>query len=260
MIRSLAVAKTGLEAQQNLLDVVSNNLANLNTNGFKRVRSVFQDLVYDTVRAAGSASSQTTFLPTGLQYGNGAQVVGTARNFTQGTSVVTGNTFDFAISGPGFFQVQLPNGTIAYTRDGSFKLNAEGTLVNSDGFPVQPTVTIQGVTPDTVVYARDGTGTALDGQGATQQLTPLQIASFINPAGLRAIGGNLFVESTASGQPIVGQPSINGLGELSQKTLENSNVNVAEELVNLITAQRAFEIASRSISTSDQVLQRLGQL
>jgi len=260
MLRSLSVAKTGLEAQQTMLDVVSNNLANLNTAGYKRARAVFQDLIYDTVRAPGSASSQTTFLPTGLQLGNGSQVTGTSRNFTQGTSVVTGNTFDFAVSGPGFFQILLPNGTIAYTRDGTFKLNSEGTLVNSDGFPVQPAITVQGVTPDTIVYARDGTGTALDGQGAIQQLAPLQIATFINPAGLRSIGGNLFLESTASGQPIVGQPSINGLGEIAHKVLENSNVNVAEELVNLITAQRAFEIASRSISSSDDILQRLGQL
>lgn len=260
MLRSLAVAKTGLEAQQTMLDVVGNNLANLNTTGFKRIRPVFQDLPYDTVRAPGAASSQTTFLPTGLQLGNGSQVTGTARNFTQGTTVVTGNTFDFAISGPGFFQVLLPNGSIAYTRDGSFKLNNEGTLVSPDGFPIQPAITIQGVTPDTVVYGRDGSGTALDGQNQTQQLAPFQVASFINPAGLRAIGGNLFVETTASGAPIVGQPSINGLGEITHKSLENSNVNVAEELVNLITAQRAFEIASRAVSASDQILQKLGQL
>ena len=260
MLRSLEVAKTGLEAQQTMLDVVSNNLANLNTSGFKKVRAVFQDLVYDTLRSPGAATSQTTFLPTGLQLGNGSQVVGTARNFTPGTVIVTGNPFDFSINGPGFFQVQLPNGTVAYTRDGTFKLDANGALVTNDGFPVVPQITVAGVTPETVAFGRDGVGTGLDANGGSQQIGQIQVVSFINPAGLRALGGNLFAESTASGQPVVGTPGLNGLGEIGQKQLENSNVNVAEELVNLISAQRSFEIASRAISSSDQILQKLGQL
>jgi flagellar basal-body rod protein FlgG len=260
MLRSLEVAKTGLEAQQALLDVVSNNLANVSTTGFKRSRAVFQDLLYDTVRAPGGASSQTTTLPTGLQLGNGAQILGTSRNFTQGTTVITGNPFDLSISGPGFFQVQLPNGTTAYTRDGNFKLNADGALVSIDGFLVLPQITINGITPDTVTVGRDGLVTGFDATGALQQIGQIQIANFINPAGLRSLGGNLYAETTASGQAVTGNPSLNGLGEITQKALENSNVNVAEELVNLITAQRAFEVASRAISSSDQILQKLGQL
>lgn len=260
MLRSLAVAKTGLEAQQTLLDVVSNNLANVSTSGYKKSRAVFQDLLYDIVRSPGAASSQTTLLPTGLQLGNGSAVVGTARNFTQGTTVVTGNPFDLAISGPGFFQVQLPNGNLAYTRDGTFKLNADGALVTNDGFLVIPQLTVTGVTPDSVAVGRDGLATGLDATGAVQQIGQIQIASFINPPGLRSLGGNLYAETTASGQAITGNPGANGQGEITQKALENSNVNVAEELVNLITAQRAFEIASRAITSSDQILQKLGQL
>ncbi|NDC76247.1 flagellar hook-basal body complex protein, partial [bacterium] len=186
MLRSLEVAKTGLEAQQTMLDVVSNNLANLNTSGFKKVRAVFQDLVYDTVRSPGAATSQTTFTPTGLQLGNGSEVVGTARNFTPGTVIVTGNTFDFSINGPGFFQVQLPNGTVAYTRDGTFKLDSNGALVTNDGFPVVPQITVAGVSPDTVKFGRDGVGTGLDANGNSQQIGQIQVVSFINPPGLRA--------------------------------------------------------------------------
>ncbi|NDD15284.1 MAG: flagellar hook-basal body complex protein, partial [Betaproteobacteria bacterium] len=174
--------------------------------------------------------------------------------------IVTGNPFDFSINGPGFFQVQLPNGTVAYTRDGTFKLDANGALVTNDGFPVVPQITVAGVTPETVTFGRDGVGTGLDANGNSQQIGQIQVVSFINPPGLRALGGNLFAESTASGQPVVGTPGLNGLGEIGQKQLENSNVNVAEELVNLISAQRSFEIASRAISSSDQILQKLGQL
>lgn len=260
MLRSLQVAKTGLEAQQTLLDVVSNNLANVSTTGYKKSRAVFQDLLYDTVRSPGAASSQTTLLPTGLQLGNGSAVVGTARNYTPGSTVLTGNPFDLSIVGQGFFQVQLPNGNIAYTRDGTFKLNADGAVVTSDGYLLTPQLTVTGVVPDSVSIGRDGLATGIDTTGATQQIGQLQIASFINPAGLRALGNNLFAETTASGQAVTGNPGANGLGETLQKSLENSNVNVAEELVNLITAQRAFEVASRAISSSDQILQKLGQL
>jgi flagellar basal-body rod protein FlgG len=260
MLRSLEVAKTGLEAQQAQLDVVSNNLANVGTTGFKKSRAVFQDLLYDTIRPAGASSSQTTVLPSGLQLGNGSQIVATSRNFTQGTTVITGNPFDMAISGPGFFQAQLPNGTTAYTRDGTFKLNADGALVTNEGFLVTPQITVTGVTPDTVAVSRDGLITGFDNNGALQQVGQLQIATFINPAGLRSLGGNLYAETIASGQAVTGNPGSTGLGEITQKALENSNVNVAEELVNLITAQRAFEIASRAVSSSDQILQKLGQL
>jgi len=260
MLRSLEVAKTGLEAQQAQLDVVSNNLANVSTTGFKKSRAVFQDLLYDNIRAPGSASSQTSTLPAGLQLGNGSQVIGTSRNFTPGTTVVTGNPFDLSISGPGFFQVQLPNGTSAYTRDGTFKLNADGAMVTIDGYPVTPQITVSGITPDSVAIGRDGLVNGFDSTGQLQQIGQVQISSFINQAGLRALGGNLYAETTASGQAVTGNPGANGLGEITQKSLENSNVNVAEELVNLISAQRAFEIASRAISSSDQILQKLGQL
>lgn len=260
MIRSLWISKTGLDAQQTQLDVIANNLANVSTNGFKRSHAVFEDLLYQNMRQAGAQSSQQTQLPAGLQIGTGVRPVATARNFTQGNLTQTGNTFDMAINGQGFFQVQLPDGTTGYTRDGSFRVDAQGQLVNTSGYALIPGITVP-ANAQTVTIALDGTVTAtLPGSVTPTQLGTIQIASFMNPAGLDPRGQNLFVETAASGTPTAGGPGLNGLGTLSQGYVETSNVNVVEELVSMIQTQRAYEINSKAIQTSDQMLQRLTQL
>lgn len=260
MIRSLWVAKTGLEAQQTNVDVISNNLANVSTNGFKRQRPVFEDLLYQTLRQPGAQSTQQTQVPSGLQLGTGVRPVATARIFTTGNLQNTGNPLDLAVNGRGFFQVTLPDGSVSYTRDGAFQLDNQGQVVTSNGYPLQPTITIP---PNalTITVGSDGTVSVLAaGATAPAQVGQIQLANFINPAGLQARGENLFLETAASGTAQTNVPGTNGLGGLSQGFVETSNVNVTEELVNLITAQRAFEINSRSIQSSDQMLQRLGQL
>jgi flagellar basal-body rod protein FlgG len=260
MIRSLWIAKTGLDAQQTQLDVISNNLANVGTAGFKRSRAVFEDLLYQTLRQPGAQSSQQTQLPTGLTLGTGVRPVATEKIFTQGNLQQTGNNLDVAISGSGFFQVQLPDGTTAYTRDGSFHLDAQGQLVTSSGYPLQPAITIP-ANALTITVARDGTVTvAQPGQATPTQVGALQLANFINAAGLQSQGENLYVETAASGTPTTNTAGTNGLGTLSQGYVETSNVNVVEELVNMIQTQRAYEINSKAVQTSDQMLQRLSQL
>ncbi|MCE2945513.1 MAG: flagellar basal-body rod protein FlgG [bacterium] len=260
MIRSLWVAKTGLEAQQTNVDVISNNLANVSTNGFKRQRPVFEDLLYQTLRQPGAQSTQQTQVPSGLQLGTGVRPVATARIFTTGNLQNTGNPLDLAVNGNGFFQVTLPDGSVSYTRDGAFQLDNQGQVVTSNGYPLQPTITIP---PNavTVTIGSDGTVSVLAaGATAPTQVGQIQLANFINPAGLQARGENLFLETAASGTAQTNVPGTNGLGALNQGFVETSNVNVTEELVNLITAQRAFEINSRSIQSSDQMLQKLTQL
>ena len=260
MIRSLWIAKTGLDAQQTQLDVISNNLANVGTAGFKRSRAVFEDLLYQTLRQPGAQSSQQTQLPTGLTVGTGVRPVATEKIFTQGNLQQTGNNLDVAVNGGGFFQVQLPDGTTAYTRDGSFHLDAQGQLVTSSGYPLQPAITIP-ANALTVTVARDGTVTVVQqGQTTPTQVGALQLANFINAAGLQSQGENLYVETAASGTPTTNTPGTNGLGTLSQGYVETSNVNVVEELVNMIQTQRAYEINSKAVQTSDQMLQRLSQL
>jgi len=260
MIRSLWISKTGLEAQQTNLDVIANNLANVQTNGFKRSRAVFEDLLYQTLRAPGAQSSQATQLPSGLHIGTGVRPVATARIHTQGNLQQTGNPLDVAINGQGFFQVQLPDGTSAYTRDGAFHLDAQGQIVNSNGFPLAPTLTVP-ANALAVTIAQDGVVTVTQaGNPQPVQIGQIQLANFINPAGLQPIGQNLYLETAASGTPTTGTPGSNGLGLLNQGYVEASNVNVVEELVNMIQAQRAFEINSRAIQVSDQMLQRLAQL
>jgi len=260
MIRSLWVAKTGLEAQQTNVDVISNNLANVSTNGFKRQRPVFEDLLYQSLRQPGSQSSQQTQVPSGLQLGTGVRPVANPRIFTTGSLQNTGNPLDLAINGNGFFQVTLPDGTVAYTRDGAFQLDNQGQVVTQNGYPIQPTITIPANAINTTIGA-DGTVSVLTaGSSASTQVGQIQLASFINPAGLQSRGENLFLETAASGTAQTNVPSTNGLGAVSQGFVETSNVNVTEELVNLITAQRAFEINSRSITASDQMLQKLTQL
>jgi flagellar basal-body rod protein FlgG len=260
MIRSLWIAKTGMEAQQTQLDTISHNLANVGTNGFKRGHVVFEDLIYQNLRQAGAASSDQTTLPTGLQVGLGVRPVATSRIFSQGNLQQTTNNLDLAIKGQGFFQVQQPDGTTAYTRDGSFQVDANGQLVTNNGYLVQPGITIP-ANAQTVTIAADGTvSVAVAGQSAPQEVGQIAIASFVNPAGLDPKGQNLWAETAASGAPQAGVPGSNGLGTLQQGYVETSNVNVVEELVAMIQTQRAYELNSKAIQTSDQMLQRLGQL
>ena len=260
MIRSLWIAKTGLDAQQTQMDVIANNLANVSTSGFKRSRAVFEDLLYQTMRQPGAQSSQQTQLPSGLQLGTGVRPVATERIFTQGNLQQTGNDKDVEIQGSGFFQVLLPDGTTAYTRDGSFQSDSQGQLVTSSGYVVQPAITIPANT-QSITIGRDGTVSVTQaGSVAPVQVGSLQLATFINPAGLEAKGENLYVETAASGTANTNTPGSNGAGLLNQGYVETSNVNVAEELVNMIQTQRAYEINSKAITTSDQMLQKLTQL
>ena len=260
MIRSLWISKTGLDAQQTQLDVVSNNLANVGTTGFKRARVAFEDLLYQNVRQAGANTSQQTTLPTGLQIGTGVRPTATPRMFTQGNLQATSNQYDMAINGGGFFQVQLPDGTTGYTRDGSFHVDSNGGLVTSAGFALSPAITVP-ANALAVTVGQDGTVTAtIPGQTAPQNIGSIQLASFTNPAGLESRGQNIFVETAASGTANANAPGTNGLGTLQQGYLETSNVNVVEELVSMIQTQRAYEINSKAIQTSDQMLARLSQL
>jgi flagellar basal-body rod protein FlgG len=255
MNAALWAAKTGLDAQQTEMAVISNNLANVNTTGFKQDRAVFEDLLYQNQTQVGADTSQTTQSPSGLSIGTGVQVVSTEKEYSQGSLTQTGNPLDVAVQGQGFFQVQMPDGTLAYTRDGTFQTNAQGQLVTSSGYLVQPGITIpQGA--QSVTIGSDGTvSVTLAGQSAPTQIGQLQLANFINPPGLQPIGQNLLVQSAASGSPQTGSPGTNGFGTLSQGELESSNVNVVEELVNMIQTQRAYEMNSKAISTVDQMLQ-----
>jgi len=260
MIRSLWISKTGLDAQQMQMDVISNNLANVSTSGFKKSRAVFEDLLYQNIRQAGSQSSQQSQLPSGLQLGTGVKPVATERIFTQGNLQQTSNDKDVAIQGQGFFQILLPDGTTAYTRDGSFQVDSQGQLVTASGFPVQPSITIP-ANAQSLSIGRDGVvSITTPNSTATTQIGQIQLATFINPAGLQAKGENLFVETTASGNPNTNVPGTNGAGLLSQGYVETSNVNVVEELVSMIQTQRAYEINSKAITTSDQMLQKLSQM
>ena len=260
MIRSLWIARTGLDAQQTQLDVISNNLANVSTNGFKRSRAVFEDLLYQTLRQPGAQSSQQTQIPTGLQLGTGVRPVSTAHIFTQGNLQKTDNTLDIAVQGNGFFQILLPDGTTGYTRDGSFQKDNQGQIVTSDGYPLQPNITIP-ANALSVSVGTDGTvSVTQSGSAATTQIGSIQLATFINPAGLLSLGQNLFLETAASGTPTPNTPGSNGAGIVNQGYVETSNVNVAEELVTMIQTQRAYELNSKVVSTSDAMLGRLTQL
>ena len=260
MMNSLSIAKSGLQAQQTQLDAITHNLANVATNGFKRSRAVFEDLLYQNVRQAGAASGQQSQLPTGLQLGSGVRPVATSRNFTQGSLTQTGNQLDVAINGQGFFQIQTPDGTTAYTRDGSFQVDAQGQLVTSSGFVVSPNISIP-ANAQSITISKEGLVSAVVANATTPtQIGQLQLANFMNPAGLEPRGGNLYTETAASGAPQAGNAGANGLGTLQQGSVEGSNVNVVEELVAMIQTQRAYEINSKAIQTADQMLQRLSQL
>jgi flagellar basal-body rod protein FlgG len=257
MIRSLWIAKTGMDAMQNQMDVIANNLANVGTNGFKASRAVFEDLLYQTIRQPGAQSSQITQLPSGLQLGTGVRPVAVERLQTQGNLTQTNNNLDVAINGAGFFQVLMPDGTTAYTRDGSFQVNNTGQLVTSSGYPVQPAITIP-INALTTTIGQDGTVSITQPNNPNPvQIGNLQLAMFINPTGLQSMGQNLYEETGSSGAPTVTTPGTNGSGLLNQGFVETSNVNMVEEMVNMIQAQRAYEIDSKSITASDQMLQKI---
>lgn len=260
MIRSLWISKTGLDAQQTQMDTIANNLANVSTNGFKRSRAVFEDLLYQTIRQPGAQSSQQTQLPSGLQLGTGVRPVAAERIHTQGNLQQTGNQLDVAIQGAGFFQVLMPDGTTSYTRDGSFQRNSQGQMVTASGFPVQPAITLP-ANAISVTIGRDGVVSVTQpGVAAPVQVGSMQVTTFINPAGLMSQGENLYQQTASSGTPSTNVPGTNGSGLLSQNYVETSNVNVVEEMVNMIQTQRAYEINSKAITTSDQMLQKLSQL
>lgn len=260
MIRSLWIAKTGLDAQQANLDVISNNLANAATTGFKRVKPVFEDLLYQTVRQAGGPTGGQDMAPSGVQYGTGVRNSSTERIFVQGSLNRTENPLDIAINGGGFFQVALPDGTAAYTRDGNFSRDNQGQLVTANGHVLAPGITIPVNALSTTVSDTGQVYVTLPGQTAPQQVGEIQLVSFANPGGLSSMGANLFAETAASGTPTQGAPGSNGLGNLRQFYTEASNVNIAEELIGLIQAQRAYEVNTRAITASDQLLQKLAQL
>ena len=260
MIRSLWIAKTGLDAQQTQLDITSNNLANVSTNGFKRARGVFEDLLYQTLRQPGASSSAQTQIPSGLQIGTGVRPVATERIFTQGNLTQTGNSLDIAVQGEGFFQIQLPDGTVGYTRDGAFQKDSQGQIVTANGYPLSPAITIPS-NALSISIGTDGVVTVLQtGSPTPVQVGQIQLASFVNTGGLQSMGQNLYLETASSGTATPNTPGTNGVGLLNQGYVETSNVNAVEELVNLITTQRAYELNSRSIQTSDQMLARLTQL
>lgn len=260
MIRSLWVARTGLDAQQTQLDVIANNLANVSTNGYKRGRAVFEDLLYQTLRQPGAQSSQQTQIPSGLQLGTGVRPVSTARIFTQGNIQKTDNSLDIGIQGEGFFQILMPDGTTAYTRDGSFQKDNQGQIVTANGYPLQPNITVP-ANALTVTIGTDGTVSVTQpGVAAPTQIGSIQLATFVNSGGLQSMGQNLFMETASSGTPTPNAPGSNGAGVLNQGYVETSNVNVAEELVTMIQTQRAYELNSKVVSTSDAMLGRLTQL
>lgn len=255
MNQSLWIAKTGLDAQQTRMSVISNNLANASTTGFKRARAVFEDLLYQNQRQVGAQSSQETLYPTGLMIGTGVRTVATEKLFSQGAMSQTQNPLDVAIDGKGFLQVVLPDGNVAYTRDGGLQVDSTGALVTASGYAIQPNITIP-TDAVSVTIGTDGTVSVRQpGQANTTQVGTLQLVDFVNPAGLQPMGSNLYIESSASGTPQTGTPGVNGLGTIMQGFVEGSNVNVVEELVSMIETQRAYEMNSKAIATSDQMLQ-----
>jgi len=255
MNTALWVAKTGLDAQQTRMSVISNNLSNVNTTAYKQSRAVFEDLLYQNVRQAGGQSSQDTTLPSGLMIGTGVRTVATEKMFSQGNLVQTDNSLDMAIQGKGFFQILRPDGSLGYTRDGTFQVDAQGQMVTSNGYLLQPAITVPSDALS-VTIGTDGTITVTQpGQPTPTQIGQVQMADFINPAGLQPVGENMYLETAASGSPQVSNPGINGMGTIIQGSLETSNVNVVEEMVGMIEAQRAYEMNSKVVSSVDQMLQ-----
>lgn len=260
MFRSLSIAATGMSAQQTQLEGISNNIANANTNAFKKQRIDFQDLLYQTVRAAGAQTSATTRSPTGLQLGSGVRVAGAAHIFSQGNTLITNNPLDIAIEGDGFFVVQQPDGSPAYTRSGALQKDSQGQLVTSEGAPLDPPILIPSDSISVTVGA-DGTVNAMvQGQTAPVNLGQITVATFVNPSGLHSLGRNLYIPTAASGEPMVGAPGENGRGTMLQGAVEKSNVDVVEEMVGLISTQRAYEVNSKVITAADEMLATATQL
>ena len=254
MNQALAIAKTGLEAQQTRMSVISNNLANVNTTGFKRSAAIFQDLLYQNMRQAGGQTSQDTQLPSGLMLGTGTKVVATEKLYSQGNIVQSDNPLSVAVEGRGFLQVLLPDGSLAYTRDGSLQMDSQGQLVTSTGYQIQPAITVP-AGAQSITIGNDGTvSVALSGQATPTQIGTLQLTDFVNPSGLQPIGDNLALETAASGSPQTGTPGVNGLGKTVQGSLETSNVNVVQELVDMIETQRAYEMNSKAVEATDGML------
>jgi len=253
---ALWAAKTGLDAQNTRMAVIANNLANTNTTGFKAGRAAFQDLMYQNIRQVGAQSTQNTQYATGLTLGTGVKIVATEKDYTQGSVNQTNAPLDMSVTGRGFFQITLPDGTISYTRDGTFSLDNQGNVVTASGYPLQPAINIPAGT-QTVTIGSDGTVTATSASNAATKIGQIQLADFINEEGLQPMGNNLLVESAASGAPQAGTPGTNGLGTIQQGSLETSNVNTVTELVNMIECQRAYEMNSKAITTTDQMLQYL---
>lgn len=256
MDASMWIAKTGLDAQQMRMSVISNNLANVNTTGFKRDRASFEDMLYQNIRQPGSQVTADNQSPTGLMLGTGVRLVATEKIHAQGSMVTTKNALDMAITGGGFFQVAQPDGTIAYTRDGSFKINAEGQIVTANGQPLEPAIVVP-PNASSIAVGQDGTITVEVPGGGSQVLGQIELARFVNPAGLQSLGQNLMRETAASGAPVVLAPGAEGAGQIMQGALEASNVNVVEEMVNMIETQRAYEINSKAISSVDGMLRFL---
>ena len=260
MMRALYTAATGMIAQQTQIDTTSNNISNVNTIGYKKQRAEFADLMYQTMTYAGTSTSGTSISPTGIEVGLGVRPTAIAKQFTQGNFKETGNSLDMAITGNGFFQIQLPDGTTGYTRNGSFKLDADGNIVNSDGYQLIPNVTVPADATQ-INISVDGIVTVLQaGNTATTQIGQIELANFINPAGLHSLGDNNFINTTASGDAIVSNPGLNGLGQVRQQFVEMSNVQLVDEMTDLITGQRAYEANSKAITTSDQMLQTVNAL
>jgi len=260
MMRALWTASTGMEVQQLNMDVIANNLANVNTAGFKKSRADFQDILYQTLRAAGTSAGEGNEIPTGVQVGLGAKVAAVQKLFTTGDIYQTGNDLDLAIEGNGFFQVTLPNGDTGYTRAGALKKDSTGRLVTSDGYPLSPEIVIP-ENATRVAIGEGGTVEAfLDGQSTSTQVGTMQLVRFANPAGLSSLGRNLYSETSTSGAPTTGTPGTDGFGTISQGYLEGSNVNVMEEMVNMIAGQRAYEVSSKAIKTADEMLQMTNNL
>lgn len=260
MIRALWTAGTGMNAQQLNIDTIANNLSNVNTTGFKKMRMEFQDLLYQTIRSAGSPSYQGGMLPTGLQVGYGVRPGASTKIFTQGDFLQTDNSLDMVIEGDGFFQVQMPDGTIAYTRNGAFKADAEGRLVTSEGYLLQPEITIPSGTTE-INIGSDGTiSVTVSGQTQSQQVGNLELAIFTNQSGLNNLGKGLYQQTDASGEPVTATPGTDGAGTIIQGYLEMSNVKVVEEMVNMIVAQRAYEVNSKAIQAADEMLQTANNL
>ncbi len=255
MISALWTAATGMAAQQTNVDVISNNLSNVNTAGYKRSRADFEDLLYTMIKAPGTPVAGTQVVPTGIQLGHGTRVVAIAKQFSQGDFMNTENPLDLLIEGDGFFQITMPDGSIAYTRDGTFKLDQDGNLVNSEGMYLEPQITIP-EDAEEITIGIDGTvSVTLPGETTPQQLGQIELVKFINPSGLKAIGMNLYVPTEASGDPITGTPGEDGFGRIRQGLLEMSNVKIVDEMVNMIVAQRAYEMNSKAVQTADEMLQ-----